>query len=659
MMQTKFSESFSYLKRQCILVLLFCFMPHLLIQPLWLSLLLLSIASYQLISDYYKFRALPLGLVISFAVGALLCLYGQPLSIKLFISGFLILIGFKLLEVHTLRDLKVIIVCNFYLIFLSLIVFQELWIIIYLLIALFANLATLLRLTTANVSLWKISGKSSKHLLIAIPVSLLLFFIFPRIAPIWHLPFESKGSVGFNDTMSPGSLIELSDDDSIAMHIKFNDKPVINGYWRGIILTYYNGESWYYSEDVNRSNFLDLPNVAVNKKADYEIILEPTQKRWLFYHDYPIAGEPNLIFSTKEWLIRQDKELITQRFIYSLKVQSAPYKVLSHNDYTAAIQLPNNTNPRLSAWAKENFAKSNGDVKTLIQFLKNYIHQQPFWYTLTPLELGFGKNQMDQFWFDTQKGFCEHYASAVAYILRSAGIPARVILGYYGGQWNPISRTMTIRQSDAHAWLEYWQAGIGWQVLDPTSFVAPDRVDLTIKKRELYLTVENTLSLSQFGWVRKVQYALESVQYFSKRWLLYYNAYSQQNLLFTAGLGEWDTGQLLQAALGCIVAFFILLGILYRWSQSRSQDTLLIEYHLVQKEFQRLNVLIHPSMTLNQQCALLIKMQPWLKPLMSSFLLQYEELRLQHSDNHSLENRTRLISLLKKLRHDLRLQKPT
>ena len=326
--------------------------------------------------------------------------------------------------------------------------------------------------------------------------------------------------------------------------------------------------------------------------------------------------------------------------------------MLNKNEYAEATQLPDNDNPRLTAWAKEQFANSHNDIKVFIAFLHDYIDQQPFWYTLKPQQLISDKNQMDRFWFDTQQGYCEHYASAVTYILRAAGVPARVVLGYYGGRWNPISNAITIQQNDAHAWLEYWQAGIGWQQLDPTSFVAPERIDRTIQNHESYLKQQDHLNLFALPWARKLHFYLESVRYFSERWFLYYNPISQQSLLQKAGLGEWNTGQLLQASVGCMIVFFIILGLYYQWRQKRTIDSLLQEYHLLQKEFRRFNISTHPSVTLKQQCKSLINKAPALAPILSSFFNRYEQLRLKQFENK--ENKKETIILFKRLRHALR-----
>jgi transglutaminase-like putative cysteine protease len=515
----------------------------------------------------------------------------------------------------------------------------------------------MLKLSAPQASLRQISSRSGQQLLIAIPLSILLFFIFPRINPLWNVPFVTQGRTGFSDRMSPGSIGMLFNDDSVAMQITFNKKPIFDGYWRGLILSYYTGISWYPSW-YNYSSFVSLQELNANDAADYEIILEPDQKKWLFYEGYPVAGRPDLVFSPNHGLIRQNQEIIAQRFAYSLTARSAPYHTLTAAEYAEATQLPRNINPRLNAWAKNQFANSHQNIQAFITFLQDYIHQQAFWYTLTPPVLNDNRKQMDSFWFDTQKGYCEYYASAVTYILRAAGIPARVVIGYHGGQWNPITHAITIRQYDAHAWLEYWVNGIGWQQLDPTSFIAFERIDRTIRSRQFDLLYQQDyLSISAMPWQQEISLFLDSARFFAERWFLFYNEDTQQNLLQRVGLGQWKPGQLFQASVACVILFFILLGLSYYWWQRRALDALLFEYHLLQKEFRRFNISTHPSATLKKQCNSLINKAPDLAPILSTFIDRYEQLRLKQSQNDSKENKKETIALFKMLRNKLRRTK--
>lgn len=641
------------LKRHAQIVFFICYLPHITTQPAWLSFLFLAIMSYRLIADYYNASPTPWWLHLILVIG---CLY--LLSRNIFTSGFFIrflltFIILKYLELNSVRDIKLLVLCNFFVILSALIVTQELWIIVYLLIAIIANLSIMLKLSAPEVSMSQISSKSGLQFLLAIPLSLLLFYIFPRIDPLWQMQSLAKAKISLSDKMSPGSIADLFNDDSTVMQITFTGNPILHGYWRAITLSFYTGETWFPAL-YKYSTFHPVNELKDNETPDYEILLEPNQIRWLFYTDYPVAGKPDLIFAPSHGLIRGNKRPITERFSYSLKVQSPTYQPLSAADYAEATQLPNDINPRLSAWSKEQFTKLHNDPAAFIAFLRNYIHDQAFWYSLSPPLLSANLNQMDSFWFDTQKGFCEHYASAVTYILRAVGIPARVILGYHDGKWNPITRSITVQQNNAHAWLEYWQNGTGWQSLDPTSFISRNRVDQNIQVRQNEISDQAYyFSFSGASWRQGVSFIVDSVRFYSERWFLFYNQSTQKNLLQQLGLGNWNTGQLLQASVICMPIFFVIIGLYYAWRQKRRLDPLLREYHLLQNEFRKFNISTPLSATLNQQCSILISKEPALSSELLDFITRYEELRLKQIQDESMENKNETISLFKKLRYSL------
>lgn len=640
------------LKRHGLIVFLICYLPLLLTQPAWIFILFSAIVGYGFLEDYYNAPPTRWWLHLILIIG---CLF--LLGRSFFISGFFIrflltFIILKYLEVRTIRDIKILILCNFFVILSSLVVTQELWIIAYLLIAIAANFSIMLKISAPEASFNQISSKNGLQLLIIIPLSLLLFYIFPRINPLWQMTSLEKAKMTLNDRMSPGSIGDLFDDDSTAVEITFiNNNPVLNGYWRAVILNYYTGETWY-PGIYKYASFHNLNALKENELPNYEILLEPTQIRWLLYLDNPIASNTNLMFDPNHGLIRGSKQPITQRFGYSIKVQPQPYQTLSPTDYAEATKLPDN-NPRLSAWAKEQYEKANKDPAAFIAFLHQYIHEQPFWYTLQPPLLNANVNQMDSFWFDTQKGFCEHYASAVTFILRTAGIPARVVLGYYGGKWNPITHSITIKQNRAHAWLEYWQEGAGWQLLDPTSFIDPNRIDKNILVRQQE-QLDQAYDISATSWGQSILFMVDSVRFYSERWFLFYNQNTQKDLLHYVGLGNWDTWQLLQVSVVCIPLFFFLIGLYYIWWQRRKSDPLLHEYHLLQNEFRKLNIATPPSATLNQQCKTLVTKVPALSPMLLSFIYRYEELRLKQDRGDGKANKRETILLFKKLRKVLR-----
>lgn len=639
--------------RHALLVLLLCYVPQWSTAPGWLILVVLSAVAYRLIADYWGYPLLNrwIRMIIVFAGLFLLkAQYGTIISSGFFVGFLLLFVGLKSIEIHSQRDLKVLVLCNFYLIAVALIVTQELWIIAFMMVAILANFSLMMRLNAPLASLRQIGSKSGKLLLIAIPISMVLFYVFPRIAqPLWNVPSLTQSRTGFSERMTPGSITELFSDDSTVLRITFKNRPEMNGYWRGLILSFYDGRAWSPSWN-NSDHFPALAELADKELADYQVILEPRQTKWLFYQGKPIAGDPKLAYSPNSGLISTENEVITQRFAYALKTDSSTAVTqLNEKQRASNTKVPNYANPRLKAWAKEQYLAHGQNTQSFILFLQQYIQQNNFWYTLNPPAVTSYNKAMDQFWFDTQKGYCEHYASAVAIILRASGIPARVVVGYQGGEWNPVAQYLTIRNKDAHAWLEYWQEGAGWQQFDPTSFVAAERVDESIRSWQ-----DNRLANQQYFNAKGLSYwqhaflLLDSARFFAERWLLFYNQDTQNTLLEELGLGQWSMAQLLQTSVACIILFIILVGLAYQWKQSRARDPLKQEYHLLQKEFRRLNVATPKAATLKQQCRALIKQAPQLASMLSTFLYHYEQLRLRKPQKNQKKQTILLFKTLRK-----------
>lgn len=648
--------------RHALAVMMICYIPHFFMGPWWLFFFIVTAVTYKLWADYFAYplasRWIRLALV-------LLCLYllkshyGTIVSSGFYIGFLLVFIGLKCIEIHNFRDIKFLILCNYYLIFSALLINQDLWIIMYLFVAITANLSLMLRLAAPSASLKQIGSKSLMQLLIAIPLSIMLFYLFPRLAsPLWQVPSLAQSKTGFSDRMRPGTLTELFSDDSTAMRITFKAKPIMNGYWRGLVLSFFDGKSWSVAAN-DPSRFPDLPSLSSNQRADYEVILEPHHSKWLFYLGTPKQGRPSLKFSSSFGLISSANEFIDQRFAYGLSVESNPFdSALTEKEQQQSTQLPRTYNPRLKAWSKEQF-KQQKEPQAFIRFLQNYIQQNNYWYTLKPPALT-SAHSMDEFWFDTQEGYCEHYAGAVAIILREVGIPARVIVGYQGGEWNPVAHYLTVQNNEAHAWVEYWQDK-GWHRFDPTSFIAAERVDQeikTLKSRGVYQSNES--GIANFGFLSRAGLYLESARFFTERWLLFYNQEAQSELLEQLGLGAWGMEQLLRASVACILFFMVLLGLLTLWWQKLSHDPLLAEYRLLQKEFRRFNVPTPASATLKQQCRSLIEAAPSLAPTLSSFLYHYDQLRLRSSSQKNSKELTKdTLKLFKHLRTTLSQHKPS
>jgi hypothetical protein len=147
----------------------------------------------------------------------------------------------------------------------------------------------------------------------------------------------------------------------------------------------------------------------------------------------------------------------------------------------AALQLPAGFNPRTLALAQQWRAEAGGDDDAAIIRRAMSMFHDSFAYTLAvPLA---GRNAVDEFLFDTREGYCQHFSSAFVVLMRAAGIPARVVTGYAGGNYNRIGGYWLVRRSDAHAWAEVWLPGRGWVREDPTAAVSPERVYDTLADR--------------------------------------------------------------------------------------------------------------------------------------------------------------------------------
>ncbi|WP_066804051.1 transglutaminase family protein [Moraxella oblonga] len=320
----------------------------------------------------------------------------------------------------------------------------------------------------------------------AIPLLVVLFLFFPRISPLWSLPMAGKSaSTGVSDTMSPGDFSDLSQSTELAFRVEFDGKipPRHEMYWRGLVLSDFNGKTWRqndFSEGFWSSRDA-MPSWAKDAYAnqvgqDYQVILEPTQQNWLFALDYPKANLERGMGMTSDFTLRNYSPIATQK-----RYRATVYKdvkvdlTISDTHKKINLRLPKQGNPQSRAFAQELFAKNHHDPILYIQAIKQHIVSGGFSYTLSPPTLN--DNRIDEFLFGSKAGFCEHYASTFAFLMREVGIPARIVGGYQGGELGRDGQSWEVRQMDAHAWTEVWLDGRGWVRIDPTAFVSPERID--------------------------------------------------------------------------------------------------------------------------------------------------------------------------------------
>ena len=315
---------------------------------------------------------------------------------------------------------------------------------------------------------------AGRTLLYALPLAVVLFIFFPRLpGAFWSLPRSGEAETGLGDTMSPGSISQLTASYDIAFRVAFDGPapPPAERYWRGPVLHDFDGYTWRRQQGTTyRTQLLEYGGNAYR----YRVSLEPSQQRWWFSLDtIDHSPDPNVFFTYDYELVARDPVTETTTYNAVSHTLTRSTEPLSKPARQIETQWPQGRNPRSLQLAREMRSRVASDkayVGAVLQLFKT----GGFVYSLTPPLLNY--DSVDDFLFNTRSGFCGHYASAFVTLMRGAGVPARVVTGYLGGEWNPIGGYFVVRQSDAHSWAEVWLEGHGWMRIDPTAMVEPDRL---------------------------------------------------------------------------------------------------------------------------------------------------------------------------------------
>jgi len=503
--------------------------------------------------------------------------YGKETGI-----AFLMLLAcLKMLEMHARRDaIAVIFVCYFLLVG-QLLYSQSLLAAVYLLFCICLLLSAQLAFQYHQLapSLWKRCSNGFRLVGLALPLAVILFLLFPRFqAPLWGKQQSNlSGVTGLSETMEPGNVANLALSDQIAFRVKFEEKiPLASQlYWRAVVLDTYNGKRWSTSPSrVQQAFIAPAPGTSVMQ----EIIMEPHNQRWLFGLDRPtsvsnaahINNERNMVSFLTPYGEMRSNEPIQERIRYTITSNLSNATLAASNSRTTSdrreieqksLQLPIDTNPLTRRWTKQLRQQSN-DSAELAKLVLDYFREQPFRYTMSPPPLG--NDQVDDFLFNTRAGFCEHYASAFAVIMRYLGIPARIVTGYQGGEMNPFDGLMTVRQADAHAWTEIWIASRGWIRIDPVAAVSPDRIEHGFPSSFPSRNFASLLGFNQQTWLsdlaKEWRARWDATNSAWNLWVLNYNLNKQRNLLST--LTGIEHPQAVQIGIAMMITASFLAAIL-------------------------------------------------------------------------------------------------
>ncbi|WKE65237.1 DUF3488 and transglutaminase-like domain-containing protein [Gallaecimonas kandeliae] len=506
-----------------------------------------------------RFGQPPRWLLVTLALGGAgalaITLPGKGLylaMVSLLVLGY----SLKVLEIKAPRDLHALVLFGLFLLATDLVRYQSMAMTLYLLLAALVQLAVLLSLFGVRRAR-HLAATLGRMSLLSLPLMLLLFLLLPRLGPLWKMPDAGLGSTGLSDSLSPGDISKLAQSTALAFRAELPWHP--NGtslYWRALTLEVFDGRAWHQA-DFRKSEEEHPARPKPPQGRDWRLMSEPSSRPWLPVLDGSLPLSPGLGYTGDRRVVADKPLARTESFRLRLATPARGRElpgVLAINKL-----LPPQGNPRARALAQTLRHRYKDDA-ALAAAVNSRFADSAYHYSLAPPALP--DNVIDRFLFETHTGFCGHYASAMAFLLRAAGIPARVVAGYQGGQYSPEGDFYALYQYDAHAWVEAWLPATGWTRFDPTAQVSPERIDRGFEglaSDPAFSKGGNWLwRLKQQPALRWLRYQAALMDYRWQRWVLNYDS-GRRDALLSALLGTSDW---LPAALlfgGLLLAFLLAL----------------------------------------------------------------------------------------------------
>jgi transglutaminase-like putative cysteine protease len=491
-------------------------------------------------------------------------LFGREVGVVLLIA----MLCLKVLEMRNRRDAIIAIFMGFFLAMTNFLYSQTILMGAYMFVCVLIFVATLIGYNrTASNATWKERIRPAAVICVqAIPMMLVLFFLFPRLSgPLWRMPGDDSASTGLSDSMTPGDISKLSKSTSVAFRVDFEGAVPDNEnlYWRGPVLGLNMGRTWRASLAMPLPDGTPLDMTPQSRPVKYRVTLQPHNKPWLFALDMPVdVPKDAILFADYQMRIRGAVSSLRAYDVAStLRFRAG--SSLSDRVRQENLSLSPGINPRSVAFARQ-LKQQFPDAKLLVDHLMRR-YSLDFEYTLEPPKLA--EHPVDEFLFDTKKGFCEHYAGSFVFVLRAAGIPARVVTGYQGGEVNPITRQLVVRQSEAHAWAEVWFDDLGWVRVDPTFAVSPLRINRGMTEALGPLDVFDTVAgYDGLGLLKRIAFSWDALNNQWNQWVVGFNQDRQRSAMaswFNIEEADWrDLAKLLlfgAALAGAIAAGFVLI----------------------------------------------------------------------------------------------------
>ncbi|MCB5184685.1 DUF3488 and transglutaminase-like domain-containing protein [Methylobacillus gramineus] len=566
--------------------------------PVWVSALIALFMGWRYLLERNHWAMPKLWILVPitlFGVVGILVTYRSLFGRDASVAMLALMLALKLMESSTRRDYVILGFAGYFMTITAFLFNQSLLVGAYLLLPLAGFTATLVGISYPHGTLsQRLRTRIAGSLLLqSIPIMLILFLLFPRIpGPLWGVPQDAYRSMsGLSDNMEPGNISDLSLSAAIAFRVQFKGEiPAPQQlYWRGPVLWHFDGRGWHM--DNNRTRFAAENLLVSGDTVDYTVTLEPHNRQWLLMLDIP-QGLPAEAYRSREWQVLTRNPVRT-RIRYEGSSHTSYQLALDLDDRARqlALALPASGNPRSRELAQQ-WHDQLREPQQIVNAALELFRQQPFIYTLAPPRLG--RDSIDDFLFNTKRGFCEHYASSFTYLMRAAGVPARVVTGYQGGEVNPVGQYLIVRQSDAHAWAEVWLPKRGWVRVDPTAAVSPSRVETGISTALPDNTLLPLMARPDYPWLRNLYLNWDAVNNGWNQWVLGYNQQRQLELLSRLSGTQVNWQDLVLWLMGSLATFILLLCLFLFRRVRQSLDPVQVIYRRYLRKLARHGIRVMP-----------------------------------------------------------------
>jgi transglutaminase-like putative cysteine protease len=586
--------------------LVLALIPHASRFSAWLLICFGSLATWRLLGEY-KIVPLPtrdhivLWLGKQFlalaAFSAIYISYQGQLGRDAGVALLTALLGLKMLELNRERDFYITMFLAYFLVVTNFFYSQTLATATFMLAVVMIVTAGLISFNTGSgtMSVSRAIRIAGAYVAQAVPLMVVGFLLFPRIpGPLWGVEQASSAAVtGLSNEMSIGHITELGVSDEIAFRVAF-DGPVPAAkdlYWRGPVMWHTDGRNWTAGHIGDSPSRYEISSSG--QRYRYSVTLEPHYERWMFGLEAVTKISPDARQTSDGRLL--NKRRIRRRLRYSLESQTEfKSSSISAQERRVALELPQGYHPETLALASR-WRDETSTRQEIIGRALRHFNEHTFSYTLTPRRLR--GDTIDEFLFNTREGFCEHYAAAFVTLMRAAEVPARVVTGYQGGEFNTLSDYMIVRQRDAHAWAEVYLEDQGWVRVDPTAAVAPERVSLGINRvlpRRSLLPILGT-DFARLEIFLRFGDVWDAMNYNWSQWVLGYTPKRQRQLLDDLGLDDWDYGDLIFLLTVGIAALMVLLALFVLRSIPQRLDRITGAYDLFCRKLAKIGFERRPS----------------------------------------------------------------